>query len=146
MVQQQRVLRIVRICFLVYAIGLLWVMHIIKPTNGAPADPIIYKSIAAIAVADGFMGIFLQRMLLKAKARPLPNGKMPTAAQRWLTANILRLAFALSTCLFGLVLHVLGAPERLAQALVILGILFMLVRLGKPPADDPANAPYGSIG
>jgi hypothetical protein len=145
MVQQQRVLRIVQICFLVYAIGLFWLMHIIKPQNGSPADPVVYQSIAALAVADGFIGIFVQRLMLKGKARPLPNGKMPTAAQRWFAANIVRLAFALSTSLFGFALHVLGAPERLAQALVGLGILYMLVSPGKPPAE-PGSSPYGTIG
>ncbi len=52
----------------------------------------------------------------------------------------------MSTCLFGFVLHTLAAPERLAQSLVALGILFLLVSPGKPPADEPANPPYGTIG
>jgi heme O synthase-like polyprenyltransferase len=146
MVQQQRVLRIVQICFLVYAIGLFWLMHIIKPQNGSPADPVVYQSIAALAVADGFIGILMQRLMLKAKARPLPNGKVPTAAQRWFAANIVRLAFALSTCLFGFALHMLVAPVRLAQALVALGILFLLVSPCKPPADEPGSSPHGTIG
>ncbi|MFZ0305042.1 MAG: hypothetical protein WAL75_20290 [Terracidiphilus sp.] len=146
MVQQERVLRIVRICFIVYAAALFWVMHVIKPASGPPATPIVYESIAAIAIADGFVGILVQRMILKGRAKPSPNGKVPTQVQRWFSANIVRLAFAMSTCLFGFALHMLGAPERLVQALVALGIVYMLVSPGKPPAVDPATSPYGSIG
>jgi hypothetical protein len=88
----------------------------------------------------------MQRTMQKARVRSMPNGKVSTAAQRWFSANILRLAFALSTSLFGLVLHIMGAPERLAQALVALGIVYLLVKAGKPVADKPQNAPYGAIG
>ena len=146
MVQHERVLRIVRICFIVYAASLFWVLHIIKPQNQTPASPAMYEAIAAVAVADGFIGIFMQRTMLKAKIRPLPNGKVPTAVQRWFLANIVRLAFALSTCLFGLVLHMLAAPERLAQALVGLGILYMLVSPGKPAAEPVSSMQQPAAG
>jgi hypothetical protein len=52
----------------------------------------------------------------------------------------------MSTCLFGLVLHVLGAPDRLAQALVVLGILVMIGYLfGRPPAAERGISPYESV-
>jgi hypothetical protein len=62
-------------------------------------------------------------------------------------ANVVRLAIALSTCLFGLVLHITGAPAWLAGSLVGLGIVFIVVvSPGKPPAVPTQNAPYGAIG
>ena len=121
-------------------------MHIIKPQGGSSAEPIVYELIAALAVADGFIGIVLKRILMRAKPRALPNGKMPTAAGRWFTANLIRLAFSLSTCMFGLVLHFIGAPERQAQALVVLGILFMFVSPGKLPAETTESTPFGTVG
>jgi hypothetical protein len=145
MVQQERILRIVRKCFIVYAVALFWVMHIVRPQSGSHANSVVYESIAALAVADGLIGILVQRMILKGRAKPLPNGKTPTQIQRWFSANIVRLAFAMSTCLFGFVVHMLAAPNWLAQALVGLGILFMLVSPGKPPANGPADSPYGSL-
>jgi hypothetical protein len=141
--QEQKTLRIVRIASVLAALAYFWVEHTIKPKGGAPPEPIFYESIAAIAIVDGFLGILIQKILLKVPARPLPNGKVPTAAQRWFTASIVRLAFAMSTCLFGLVLHMLLAPERLAQGLMLAGVLFLMVPLGKPPADDPTYSPYG---
>jgi|HubBroStandDraft_1064217.scaffolds.fasta_scaffold14279_2 hypothetical protein len=144
MVKQERILRIVRILFIVYAASLFWILHILKPSVTTPPAPVLYESITALAVADGLIGILVQRLMLKAKARPLLNGKMRTPAQRWFSANVIRLAFATSTSLFGFELHMLSAPERLAQILVGLGILYMLMPLGKPPAE-PAESALGSI-
>jgi hypothetical protein len=135
-----------QIAFVVFAVGLLWLTHIIKPPSGPAPAPVFYESIAALAIADGFIGILIQRLMLRGRVRPLPNGKMPTSAQRWLSANVVRLAFANSTCLFGFVLHELGAPGRLVLALMVAGILFMLVSPGKPPAEPTQSAPYGTIG
>jgi hypothetical protein len=138
--------RVMQIAFLVFAVGLLWLTHRINPQGGPPAEPAVYESFAALAVADGFIGILVQRLMLKGRATPLPNGKMPTSAQRWFSANVVRLAFANSTCLFGFVLHMLGAPERLVLALMIAGMLFLLVSPGKPPAEPAQSTPYGTIG
>jgi hypothetical protein len=145
MVQQQRVVRVMQIGFIVFAALLFWMMHIIKPQSGSSEPPVFYGSIAAIGVAAGFIGIFMQRQIMKSSAKRLLDGTRPTSAQRWLAGNVARLAFANSTCLFGFMLHVLGAPERWALALVALGVLFMLVSPGKPAADEPASSPYGTI-
>ena len=144
--QIQRVARFVRLFLVLAGIAFLYVEHIINPSSGTPPQPVLYGAIAAIAIADGFLGILIQKILLRAPARPLPNGKLPTAAQRWLTAIIVRLAFAMSTSLFGLVLHMLLAPERLAQALMLAGILFMMLPLGKPPEEPTQGSPLGTTG
>jgi hypothetical protein len=133
-----------QIAFIVFGCSVFYLMHVVKPNAETPPAPALYESIAAVAVADGFIGIMMHRLLLKAKARPLPNGRMPTGAERWLSANVVRLAFATSTSLFGFVLHVLGAPERLAQILVGLGILYMLMPPGALPAEQPA-LPYTPV-
>jgi hypothetical protein len=146
MFPQQRVVRAMQIGFIVFAALLFWMMHIVKPQGGSSEPPVFYESIAAIAIADGFIGIFMQRLIQKSSAKRLLDGTTPTAAQKWLSGNVVRLAFANSTCLFGFMLHILGAPERLALALVALGVLFMLVSPGKPAADEPAKSPYGAIG
>jgi hypothetical protein len=143
--QQQRVLRIMRICFVLAGLFYFYAEHVIKPPGDTPAQPPMYEMIAGIAILDGFLGIVVQKILLKAPARPLPNGKLPRGAQRWFMANVVRLAFAMSTSLFGLVLHMVLAPERLAQALMLAGILFMMLPLGKPPAEPVQGAPYGTI-
>lgn len=146
MVQQQRVVRTLQIGFIVFAALLFGMMQIVKPQSGSSEPPVFYWAISAIAIADGFIGILMQRLIMKSSAKRLLDGARPVAAQRWLSGNVVRLAFANSTCLFGFMLHMLGAPERLALALVALGVLFMLVSPGKPAADEPAKSPYEAIG
>ncbi len=128
-----------QIAFILFAAALFQMMHLIKPQSGSQMAPVVYQAIAAVAVADGFIGIWMKRLLLKARLRPQPDGRVPTVAQQWLFANVIRTAFAMSTCLFGFVLHTLAAPERLAQALVALGILYLLVSPGKPPTEPVSS-------
>jgi len=145
MVPQQRVVRVMQIGFIVFAVLLFAVMHFVKPQSGASAPPVLYWAVAVIAIANGFIGMLMQRLIQKSSTKSLLDGTRPTGAQRWLSGNVVRLAFANSTCLFGFVLHILGAPERLALALVALGVVFMLVSPGQPVADKPAKLPYGAI-
>jgi len=142
--QQKLVFRTMQIAFIVFGCLVFYLMHIVKPNAETPPAPALYESIAAIAVVDGLIGIWMQKMILKGQVRTLLNGKMSTPGQRWLAANVVRLAFATSTSLFGFVLHVLGAPERLAQILVGLGILYLLMPPGTPPAEQPA-LPYTPV-
>jgi hypothetical protein len=146
MVPQQRTLRIVQIMFVVYAALLFWLMHTIKPTQlPGPLKP-IHEAIAAIAVADCLIGIAMRRMFLAGSMRRPHNSAAVDPVKRWFLANVIGFAFAMSTCLFGFVEHMLGAPERLAQALVGLGIAVMIGLMpGQPPSEQSGISPYGNI-
>jgi hypothetical protein len=146
MIKEQRTMRIAQVSFIVYAAALFWIMHFLKPQQPAGELTDFHKIIAGVAAADCLIGIWIRRILLNAPAGKLRDGTIANAAKRWFVANIIGYAFAMSTCLFGLVLHVLGAPDRLAQALVGLGILVMIGYLfGRPPAAEPGISPYESV-
>jgi hypothetical protein len=147
MVREQKALRIMQVVFVVFALLLFPQMRYLTPAQPPGPLTLFHKLVALIAIADCVIGIVLQRILIKNPGESLPIGTVATPSQRWLIANVVRLAFSLSTCLFGLVIHMTGSPNWLAQGLVGLGILFMVVVApGKPPADEQGNSPYGAIG
>jgi hypothetical protein len=145
-VQAQRNLRIVQFIFLAYAVFLFWLMHIIKPQEPPGGLTVVHKAIAVFAVIDCVIGMVLRRMIMTGSLGRSGNPAAASPVKRWFSANVIGLAFALSTCLFGFVLHMLSAPGRLPQALVALGILVMLfLSPGAPPAEQPGSSSYPSI-
>lgn len=147
MAREQKMLRIIQIVFIVF--GALQFLNVHFMPSNVPTGPLtlFQEMVVVIAVLDNVIGIFLQRTLMKRPGRMPSVGKAATPAQRWLMANVFRLALSLSTCLFGLVLHMVGSQNWLAQSLIGLGVLFMVVvNPGNPPAVEPANSPYGDIG
>lgn len=142
--QIQGLVRVMRLTFVLAGLAFFYVEHTIKPTNATPADPIVYKTVSGFAIVNLFLGIAMQKFMLRGAARRLPDGRIATPAQRWFSATIVRLAITMSTCLFGLVLHFLLAPERLVQALMLAGILFMMLPLGRPPAEQTVEQPLAN--
>jgi len=143
MVREQKMLRIIQIVFVVFGALQFLNVHFI-PSNVPTGTLTLFQGlVVVIAVSDNVIGILLQRILVKGPGRISAVGKAATLAQRWLIANVVRLALSLSTSLFGLVLHMTGSPNWLAQALIGLGILFMVVvSPGKPPAEQVSSSPY----
>lgn len=146
MVRARLTLRIMQFLFIAYAALLFWLMDIVKPQEPAGELTMFHKAIAVLAVVDCLIGIGMRRLFLKGAVGKPRNGLTVTPIKRWYTANIIGLAFAMSTCLFGFALHMLSAPDRLAQALIALGIVVMLfMNPGAPPAERSEASPYPNI-
>jgi hypothetical protein len=139
MVPQHRALRIVKIVFVAFGLFLFVVLHLMDAHHPAGVLKLTHKMIAALALADVVLGIVFQRYFMKAPIRPEAHGTAATVAQRFFTAHIIRLAFTLSTCLLGVVVHSLGAPRWLGRTLVGVGVLFMMIMKTGKSAEEPVG-------
>jgi hypothetical protein len=139
MVPQHRALRIVKIVFVAFGLFLFVVLHLMDAHHPAGVLKLTHKMIAALALADVVLGIVFQRYFMNAPIRPEAHGTAATVAQRFFTAHIIRLAFTLSTCLLGVVVHSLGAPRWLGRTLVGVGVLFMMIMKTGKSAEEPVG-------
>ena len=131
-----RTLRIAQAVFVLYSIVLFFLMGRLKPSVSQDTSLQFLWAISAIAVIDSIIGFFIRAAILrKSQSMDAPYKQRLKA---WFSGNIVGYAFSLSTCLFAFVLHMLGAPERWAQALFGLGILMLVVQSpGTPPEQQP---------
>jgi hypothetical protein len=141
MARARLALRVMQWVFILYAVLLLWLIRVLKPQEPPGPVSVVHEAIAVLAVIDCLAGFVVRRVVLTGSAGRLSNGARVSPVKRWFTANVIGLAFAMSTCLFGFALHMLSAPDRLAQALVGVGIVAMLfLSPGAPPADQPGSS------
>lgn len=120
-----RVLRIIQICMIVYVLILFCFLHIFPVASGQSAMTPVKWIITFLALYCAFAGFSLQKRFLRMPANSRPDSKS-TPISRWKVGNILRLAFATSVSLYGLLLHFLGGPDSLAFALNGLGLVLLL--------------------
>jgi hypothetical protein len=147
MFPQHRALRIVKICFVAVGLFLFVVLHWMDAHHPAGPLKLAHKMMAALALADLVLGIVFQRFFMKAPMRPVAHGTAATMAQRYFTSHIIRLAFTMSTCLLGLVVHTMGAPRWLGRTLVGIGVLFMMiVKTGKTAEEPVGGTAQGAAG
>ncbi len=140
MVPQHRALRIVKIVFVAFGLFLFVVLHLMDAHHPAGVLKLTHKMIAALALADVVLGMVFERYFMKAPTGPMANGTVSMVAQRYFTAHVIRLAFTMSTCLLGLVVHTLGAPRWLGRTLVGVGVLFMMMmRTGKTSKEAASS-------
>jgi len=121
-----RTLRIAQAFFILYAIGMFFLMGSLKPAAGQSSSPQVLWGISAIAIVDPFLGIFIRAAILgKSRSKDAPYEQRRKA---WFSGNLVGFAFSLSTCLFAFVLHMVGAPQHWTQVLFGLGIVMLVVQ------------------
>jgi hypothetical protein len=125
---------VMKLAFLVSA--LLFAYVAIKvPTQPQPSpSPAVEWTITTFAIIDDLIGLNGRRFYLWIAKRASENSLAATPLGRWMTANVMSLAFMESCILFGMVLHFIGANLRLVQLLFVVGILSLLFwSPGTPP-------------
>ena len=139
-----RLVRIMKIAFVVSAILFLGVI-IRLPANAAqPPDFTLVTAITVVAFADVVLGFVFPRSYLRTGRRAPGDVKPPTPIQRWFTANVIGFAFLESCSLFGVMLHFLGAELRRSELLIGVGIIATIFfSLGTPPGGEEGNIAQG---
>lgn len=135
-----RSMRITQAVFILYAIGLLFIMARLHPSPAAQGYSLqFFWVIAVIAVVDPAIGFVLRAKLFeKSRSADLPYKQR---LQAWYSGNIIGFAFSTATCLFGLVLFFLGGSARWARVLLCFGVIMLLFQnLGEPPEERPGSS------
>jgi len=131
-----RTLRITQTIFVLYAIGLFFFMGRLKPSVGQDTSSQFLWAVSAIAVIDPIIGFFIRAAILR-RSRSM-DAPYQQRLKAWVSGNLVGYAFSLSTCLFALVLHMVGARVRWVQVLFGLGIVMLVVQSpGEPPEQQP---------
>jgi hypothetical protein len=136
----ERVIQIMRICFVVYAILLTYLVIKMPAQPQAPPNPAFEWFVTGLALFDIAAGFYARRVLRWMVKRSPQSAPKPPPAKQWMTANILSLALFISCGLFGLVLHFVGADVRFVE--ILLGVCLaslILWRPGTPPAENEGN-------
>jgi len=112
----------------------VWLGEWLRKEPKALSDLIVLKAMAALAIANGAIVLFLRMQLL-----PVAEEKMrldstdSVALQRWHTLQIMSFVFCESIGLFGLVLRFLGASRSQAAAFYAGAIILMLLSTPRQP-------------
>ena len=120
----RRGLQVVRLAMLI-SIVLYFIIAAQIPAHIAP-NPLIFRVLALLAVANLGLVLFLRRIFISNPAEVLRSSPEDSSAlAKWKSGQLLTWAFAEAIALYGLVLHFLGfailqvAPFFLAGALLI---------------------------
>jgi len=123
--------------------SLMFVFVVARVPTQAPQQPVspaFEWAVTAMALIDDVIGLNGRRFYFWMTKRVSENARAATPLGRWMTANVMSLAFIESCILFGMVLHFIGANVRLVQLLFAVGILSLIFwSPGTPPAADEAT-------
>lgn len=135
---QIRNLRIMQSVFVLYAIGLFLFLDRLHPSTVQNTSSQFIWAITAIAIIDLAIGFFIRAAFVgKSHSTDIPYERR---VKIWFSGNLVGFAFSLSTCLFGLVIHMLGGSKRIVQILFGLGIVMLLAQNpGEPPEKQPRS-------
>jgi hypothetical protein len=134
----ERQLRIVQLgCALV----LLECFKVARTIRVTHTSTLVQWIVIAMALSCAVNGFLIQRVILRGpKTRPGRSAKS-TPFTRWRAGNIIRLAFATSVGLYGLILRVIGGPHWQANCLLALGMFLLLVwKPGQSPNPQTVEA------
>src|SRR5438270_7105661 len=104
----RRALQVIRFAMLFSMIALFYVASAI-PSQATP-NPIIFRALALLAVADLVILFLMRKSFVSAPAEILPSSPEDAAAiNRWRSGTLISYALAEAIALYGLVLHFLGS-------------------------------------
>ena len=133
----ERVIRIMRISFVVFGLLLVYIVIKLPAQPQVPPDPAFELAITALGLVEIVAGFFAPRFLLALAKRAPQTAAKATPAKQWLSANIVSLACFDACMLFGLVLHFVGAHPRFVELLVGAGLAALILwRPGTPPTEE----------
>ena len=125
----KRKLRIYQIVCLLFALQLPWLV-LRRPVH--PASNVLTWSIicCTLAIYSAWLGFWAEKLFRRVGRRP-DKGLIPL--KTWKQGHLVRLASALSVCLWGFVLGILGGAPWLVYPIFALGtILLVIWRPGSP--------------
>jgi hypothetical protein len=120
-----RTLRIFQIVGIVFTLLLFEIIYTLPANSGDATITPLKWGLVLFALLSAVFGFTLQRRIQRTPANPQLAVKS-TPVKRWMVGNVIRIAYAISVSLYGILLHFLGGPERLAAALVALGLVLLL--------------------
>jgi hypothetical protein len=135
----ERQLRIVQVgCALV----LLECFRVARTIRVTQTSTLVQWIVIALALSCVWNGFLTQRLIVRGPKSRHRRSTRSTPFIRWRAGNIVRLAFATSVGLYGLVLRVLGGPPWQANCLLALGMILLLVwkpgQSPKPQTVEPS--------
>jgi hypothetical protein len=129
-----------RICFVVYAVLLIYLVIKLPAQPQAPPNPAFEWVVTALALFDIVAGFYAPRALRWMAKRSPQTALQSTPAKQWMAANIVSLSLFISCGLFGLVLHFVGARIRFVEILLGVSLVSLIFwRPGTPPAENEGN-------
>ena len=136
--QALRVVRILKISFIVAGLMFLYVIFKIPRNGTAPPQPSFELIISAVALTNVLLGFVLPGFIARTANRGQSSARPPTSPiQSWMSGCVISLALFQSCNLFGVVLHFVGARVLVVEALFSAGLLAMLFwSPGTPPVDE----------
>jgi len=137
----ERVIQIMRICFVVYAILLIYLVIKLPAQPQAPPIPAFEWAVMYLALFDVVAGFYAPRVL-RWMARRSPQTTLPsTPAKQWMAANIVSLSLFISCGLFGRVLHFVGARVLFVEILLGVSLASLILwRPGTPLTENEGNS------
>jgi len=145
--QAVRLVRILRISLIVSVLLSFWIVLKVPATPGTLPKPLVEVVIPLLALTNVVLGFFVPGFLLRGAEDRLTGMRSATAVQRWVSDCVLSLALLESCCLFGVVLHFIGARARIVGILFAVGLLAMAFwSPGTPPGEDGVARPQNWTG
>jgi len=136
-IKASRIIRIMKICFLVYGASLILVVYRVPAKVRHPPNSSFELAISLVAIVNVALGFFPPQFLSKLTARSSASQRASTPLQLWMTRSVSSMALFLSCVLFGLVLHFVGAQLHLVELLFTVGLLSLLFwSPGTPPGTE----------
>jgi hypothetical protein len=133
--------RIMQFAFIVSVLLFFRVLHIVQPApQGVSAT--VQWCIVCCAIATALLGFVGQRAFRRAPSPLVPETQRSTVRSRWFAGHLLRFATAESVAMFGIVLHALGSPTNLVDAMFAGSLLLLVVwQPGEAPAATESQNP-----
>ena len=137
----ERMIRILRICFVVYVFLLIYLVIKLPARPQAPPNPVFGFIVTTLALIDVVLGFFAKDLLRWTIKRSPQSAPKPTPAKQWMSANIVSLALFVSCGLFGLVLHFVSARVIFVEVLFGVSLASLILwRPGTPPTENEGNS------
>ena len=136
----ERVIQIMRICFVIYALLLIYRVIKFPAQPQVPPNPAFEWAVTALALFDIVTGFYAPRVLRWMAKRSPQTALRSTPAKQWMAAKIVSLSLFVSCGLFGLVLHVVGARIRFVEILLGVSLVSLILwRPGIPPTENEGS-------
>lgn len=142
-----RVMRILWFGFVLAGFMFIYIAIVVPIPATSKVQPAIEVCIAALALVDVVLGFFVRKLPARF-LRPVPvpgNDAGSVAISRWLSGNMVSLAFIFSCNVFAVALRMTRARVGLVELLFGVGMTSLLLwQPGTPPtADEAGTTPRG---
>ncbi len=137
-------MRIFKLAWIVSAFLFVYIVVTIPADGHHSVSPVFELAITVVAFLCVVVGFNTRRFFFGAGRRASENEPQSIQLKRWMTTNVMSLAYFEACILFGLVLHFLGARVRFVELLFVVGILSMIFwSPGTPPTTEEGRSSQG---